>query len=52
MGQFEGKTALVTGSSQGRALAEMLGKRGAAVTLNYPRDPDKANAEAFLFVSS
>jgi 3-oxoacyl-[acyl-carrier protein] reductase len=46
--QFKGKTALVTGSSQGigRAVGETLGKRGAAVTLNYPRDEDRANAEA------
>lgn len=48
MGQFDGKTALVSGSSQGigRAVAVTLGKRGAAVTLNYPRDEDRANAEA------
>lgn len=45
--QFAGKTALVTGSSQGigRALAETLGKRGAAVTFNYPFDSDAANAQ-------
>jgi 3-oxoacyl-[acyl-carrier protein] reductase len=48
MGQFDGKTALVSGSSQGigKAVAVTLGKRGAAVTLNYPRDEDRANAEA------
>ncbi len=48
MRQFEGKTALVTGSSQGigRAVAEILGNRGAAVTLNYPFDADRANADA------
>jgi 3-oxoacyl-[acyl-carrier protein] reductase len=48
MGQFEGKAALVTGSSQGigRALAETLGERGAAVTLNYPFEANRAGAEA------
>jgi 3-oxoacyl-[acyl-carrier protein] reductase len=48
MKQFEGKAALITGSSQGigRALAEALGARGAAVTLNYPFEADRAGAEA------
>lgn len=48
MGQFDGKTALVSGSSQGigKAVAVTIGKRGCAVTLNYPRDEDRANAEA------
>src|SRR6201996_8453990 len=48
MKQFEGKAALITGSSQGigRALAQALGERGAAVTLNYPFEADRAGAEA------
>ena len=48
MQQFAGKAALVTGSSQGigRAVAEMLAARGAAVTLNYPFESDRAAALA------
>ncbi|WP_404477527.1 SDR family oxidoreductase [Novosphingobium sp. BL-52-GroH] len=48
MKQFEGKTALVSGSSQGigKALAVELGRRGAAVTINYPRESEEQNAQA------
>lgn len=46
--QFEGKTALITGSSQGigLAVAKILAARGAAVTLNYPFEADRAAALA------
>ncbi|WP_404478877.1 SDR family oxidoreductase [Novosphingobium sp. BL-52-GroH] len=50
MKQFEGKTALVSGSSQGigKAVAIELARRGAAVTINYPRESDRHNADAVL----
>jgi len=45
---FSGRTALVTGSSQGIgcAVATTLGVRGTSVTLNYPLEQDAANAQA------
>lgn len=48
MRQFDGKAALVTGSSQGigLAVARTLAARGAAVTLNYPFERDRSQAEA------
>src|SRR5437870_1631125 len=49
---FEGKTALVTGSSRGlgRAIAERLAAQGAAVVVNYSRSPQAARdaADAIL----
>lgn len=46
MKQFIGKTALITGASQGigRALAEKLGRRGASVAVNFPFEADRENA--------
>lgn len=48
MKDFENKNALITGSSQGigLAIARTLASRGAAVTLNYPREVDRNAAEA------
>src|SRR5258707_8882114 len=47
---FDGKNALVTGSSSGigRATAEGLGARGASVTVNYPNDAQAAAAEEIV----
>jgi 3-oxoacyl-[acyl-carrier protein] reductase len=42
---LENKVAIVTGSSRGigRAIAERLGRQGAAVTVNYASRPDEAH---------
>lgn len=47
---LHGKTALVTGSSQGigRAIALALAAKGANVVVNYPRDVDAAAAEGVI----
>jgi len=47
MGDFTGKNALITGSSQGigLAIARTLSARGAAVVLNYPNEADRGNAD-------
>ena len=44
MGEFEGKSAIVTGGSRGigRAIAKELGRRGAQVAFTYSKNREKA----------
>ncbi len=44
MASLAGKVAVVTGSSRGieRAIAECLGRDGAAVVVNYTKNADQA----------
>ncbi|WP_167752716.1 SDR family oxidoreductase [Pusillimonas caeni] len=46
--QFAGKSALVTGSSQGigLAVARTLAQRGASVVINYPNESEQDKAQA------
>jgi len=45
--QFDNKVALITGSTQGigRATALEIGRRGGSVTVNYPFESDRPDAE-------
>ena len=46
MGQLDGRVALVTGGSRGigRGISELLAAEGAAIAVNYRKDPESAAA--------
>jgi NAD(P)-dependent dehydrogenase (short-subunit alcohol dehydrogenase family) len=46
MSELSGKIAIITGSSggMGRAIAEGLARKGAAVAVHYLKDAEKARA--------